>query len=237
MGLRRPAAMPDPRSEDGKQQALHVKDRSDFDAAQQFGYAHGKQFTEPDSFASVSDPERWLWMPGLVPVPCLPLQTPFLMTVSKSTAHRRFLIWSRAGVWGRRTTSWLTGYRRLDRRYERHPRNYLTFSVWPQPSAATSASPTSLHRARSEGSWAEGGPLRRDIPSEARAAADARTARLAAQARSLEARLGEALGEQFRWPVRQRRTGWHRAVQGPRPPPPEQQVVGLTLKFRTRATG
>jgi transposase len=26
-----------------------------------------------------------------------------------------------------RTMSWLTGYRRLNHRYERHPRNYLTF--------------------------------------------------------------------------------------------------------------
>ncbi|MEV4190231.1 transposase, partial [Streptomyces toxytricini] len=26
-----------------------------------------------------------------------------------------------------RTLSWLTGYRRLNHRYERHPRNYLAF--------------------------------------------------------------------------------------------------------------
>ncbi len=98
--------------------------------------------------------------------------------ISKSTAHGRFVIWSRAGVWhgwnykprklhadkahdqpdlrrwprgkrigvhiarkgiessersGRRgwgierTMPWLTGYRRLNHRYERQPRNYPAF--------------------------------------------------------------------------------------------------------------
>ncbi len=33
------------------------------------------------------------------------------------------------GLWEiiERTMSWLTGYRRLNHRYERHPRNYLAF--------------------------------------------------------------------------------------------------------------
>ncbi|MFB7059298.1 transposase, partial [Streptomyces vinaceus] len=33
--------------------------------------------------------------------------------------HRRWVI--------ERTMSWLTGYRRLNHRYERHPRNYPAF--------------------------------------------------------------------------------------------------------------
>ncbi|MFE5540695.1 transposase [Streptomyces sp. NPDC056519] len=38
---------------------------------------------------------------------------------SKRLGRRRWVI--------ERTTSWLTGYRRLNHRYERHPRNYLAF--------------------------------------------------------------------------------------------------------------
>ncbi|MGW7601508.1 hypothetical protein [Streptomyces antimycoticus] len=34
---------------------------------------------------------------------------------------------SRRSVWASITISWLTGYRRLSPRYERHPRNYLAF--------------------------------------------------------------------------------------------------------------
>ena len=49
-----------------------------------------------------------------------------------------------------RTMSWLTGYRRLNHRYERHPRNYLAFlEAWPPLSAATNGSPNSPHRTRS----------------------------------------------------------------------------------------
>lgn len=49
-----------------------------------------------------------------------------------------------------RTMSWLTGYRRLNHRYERHPATTWPFSASPQPCAATSDSPASPHRTRSE---------------------------------------------------------------------------------------
>ncbi|MFF4392840.1 IS5 family transposase [Streptomyces sp. NPDC001552] len=49
-----------------------------------------------------------------------------------------------------RTMSWLTGYRRLNHRYERHPATTWYFSLSPQPSAATSDSSASRHRTRSK---------------------------------------------------------------------------------------
>lgn len=48
-----------------------------------------------------------------------------------------------------RTMSRLTGYRRLNHRYERHPRNHLAFLASPPPSAATNGSSASPHRTRS----------------------------------------------------------------------------------------
>jgi transposase len=80
---------------------------------------------------------------------------------------RRWLRWKRIGVriarkgiesserLGRRrwvierTMSWLSGYRRLSPRYERHPHNYLAFSASPPHSAATSDSSASPRRTRS----------------------------------------------------------------------------------------
>ncbi|WP_405851641.1 transposase [Streptomyces sp. NBC_00090] len=48
-----------------------------------------------------------------------------------------------------RTRSWLTGCRRLNHRYERHPRNYPAFSVSPLPCAATNGSSASPPGTRS----------------------------------------------------------------------------------------
>ncbi len=43
----------------------------------------------------------------------------FGISSSERLGRRRWVI--------ERTMSWLTGYRRLNHRYERHPRNYLAF--------------------------------------------------------------------------------------------------------------
>jgi hypothetical protein len=47
--------------------------------------------------------------------------------------------------------SWLTGYRRLSHRYERHPHDYLAFLGLAAAPAATSGPSASPHRTRSWG--------------------------------------------------------------------------------------